>query len=107
VDEAYGNEFAIGKDEKLPADNISKMVRPQRKIRIRRFRSVWLQRNVPARIMDLRDGTAESQHQFFDMTRRGSTSSTMRSRATRSVFSQSESNIAELLREVVRKNLPN
>jgi len=106
--ERLRNEFAIGKDEKLPADNIfKKWCDLNGKFEYEDSGLFGYNEMFLPRIMDLRDGTAESQHQFFDMTRKRFDQFDYEKQGyTVSFFLNSESNMRELLREVVRKNLP-
>jgi len=106
--EQVRNEFAIAKEDKLPTENI--------------FRK-WCQINgkfdyddsglfgynqifLP-RVLDLRDGTEESRERFFNHTRTTFDNFDYEKQGyTVSFFLNSEGNMRELLREAVRRHLP-
>jgi class 3 adenylate cyclase len=103
------DEFQIPVDEPLPTDNLFKRwIELNGKWTYEEFGLFGYSQIYIFRLLDLRDGTPESQKQYFD---------TMRSRFdnfdyekqgfTVSFFLNSESNMRELMREVVRRDLPN
>jgi class 3 adenylate cyclase len=106
--EQVRSEFAIGEEEKLPAENLFKR---------------WCDINgkfsyddsaLPGynqifmpRLLDLRDGTRKSQELLYESLRATFDRFDYEKQGfTVSFFLNSESTMRELLREVVRKNLP-
>jgi class 3 adenylate cyclase len=106
--ERIRREFAIGEDENLPAENIFKRWCDMNgKFDYEDSGLFGYNEMFLPRILDLRDGTAESQEQFFSTTRnRFDQFDYEKQGYTVSFFLNSESNMRELLREAVRKNLP-
>jgi class 3 adenylate cyclase len=106
--ERIRREFAIGEEEQLPSENIF-----QRWTKINGkfdyedsglfgYNQIFMQR-----LMDLRDGTAESQETLYNAMRATFDRFDYEKQGfTVSFFLKSESNMRELMREVVRKNLP-
>jgi class 3 adenylate cyclase len=106
--ERLRREFAIGEEEKLAAENIFKRWCDMNgKFDYEDSGLFGYNEMFLPRILDLRDGTAESQKQFFNATRnRFDQFDYEKQGYTVSFFLNSESNMRELLREAVRKNLP-
>jgi class 3 adenylate cyclase len=106
--ERLRREFAIGEEEKLPTENIFKRwCEINGKFAYEDAGLFGYNEIFLPRIMDLRDGTAESREQFFSGTRnRFDQFDYEKQGYTVSFFLNSESNMRELMREVVRKNLP-
>jgi class 3 adenylate cyclase len=106
--ERLRREFAIGEEEKLPAENIFKRwCEMNGKFGYEDSGLFGYNEMFLPRILDLRDGTEESQQQFFNATRnRFDQFDYEKQGYTVSFFLNSESNMRELLREAVRKNLP-
>lgn len=106
--ERVRREFAIGKDEKLPTENIfARWCAINGKFAYEDSGLFGYNEMFLPRILDLRDGTAESQEQFFNATRnRFDQFDYEKQGYTVSFFLNSESNMRELIRDVVRKYLP-
>jgi class 3 adenylate cyclase len=106
--ELLRREFAIGEEEKLPAENIFKRwCEMNGKFAYEDSGLFGYNEMFLPRILDLRDGTAESQQQFFSVTRKRFDQFDYEKQGyTVSFFLNSESNMRELLREVVRRYLP-
>jgi len=102
------DEFAIGKDEKLPTENIfARWCTINGKFNYEDSGIFGYNRIFLPRIFDLRDGTPESQESFFSDTRdRFDDFDYEKQGYTVSFFLNAESNMRELMREVVRKHLP-
>jgi hypothetical protein len=101
-------EFAIGEDEKLPAENIFQTwCRLNEKFDYEDSSVFGYNRIFLPRVFDLRDGTPESQEQFYHDTREAFDGFDYeRQGYTVSFFLNSESNMRELMRGVVRRHLP-
>jgi len=101
-------EFAIGKDEKLPTENIfQRWCAINGKFDYEDSGLFGYNEMFLPRILDLRDGTAESRERFFSATRsRFEQFDYEKQGYTVSFFLNSESNMRELMREAVRRNLP-
>ncbi len=106
--ERLRREFAIGAEEALPAENIfERWCEMNGKFEYKDAGLFGYNEMYLPRILDLRDGTAESQDRFFTATRnRFAQFDYEKQGYTVSFFLNSESNMRELLREAVRKNLP-
>ena len=106
--ERMRQEFSISEDERLPTDNIfAKWCEMNGKFAYEEAGLFGYNELFLPRILDLRDGTVESQDEFFDTTRnRFDQFDYERQGYTVSFFLNSESNMRELLREAVRKHLP-
>jgi class 3 adenylate cyclase len=106
--ERVRQEFAIGKDEKLPTENIfASWCAINGKFDYEDSGLFGYNEMFLPRILDLRDGTAESREQFFIATRKRFEQFDYEKQGyTVSFFLNSESNMRELMREAVRKNLP-
>jgi class 3 adenylate cyclase len=106
--ERIRREFAIDEDEKLPVENIFKRwCEINGKFAYKDAGLFGYNEIFLPRILDLRDGTAESQEQFFNATRhRFSQFDYEKQGYTVSFFLNSESNMRELMRDVVCKYLP-
>jgi class 3 adenylate cyclase len=106
--ERLRREFAIGEEEKLPAKNIfKKWCEMNGKFAYEDSGLFGYNEMFLSRLLDLRDGTAESQKQFFDTTRKRFDQFDYEKEGyTVSFFLNSESNMRELLREAVRRHLP-
>ena len=102
------HEFAIGPDEKLPEENIfARWCHINGKFEYHDSGLFGYNRIFFPRVLDLRDGTAESQERFFEDTRDAFDGFDYEKQGyTVSFFLNSESNMRELIREVVRKDLP-
>jgi len=101
-------EFAIGENEKLPENNIfDRWCAINGKFDYKDSGLFGYNRIFLPRVFDLRDGTAESQDRFYSDTRDAFDDFDYeRQGYTVSFFLNSESNMRELLRDVVRKHLP-
>ena len=101
-------EFAIGAEEKLPAENIfDKWCAMNGKFEYHDSGLYGYNRIFLPRLFDLRDGTAESQARLFaDMRAAFDNFDYEKQGFTVSFFLNSESNMREVQREVVRKHLP-
>jgi class 3 adenylate cyclase len=101
-------EFAISADAKLPAENIFKTwCRLNGKFDYEDSAFVGYNQIFLPRLLDLRDGTEESQKAFFGAMRAAFDGFDYEKQGfTVAFFLNSESNMRELLREAVRKNLP-
>lgn len=101
-------EFAIGENEKLPTDNIFKRwCTLNGKFDYEDSGLFGYNRIFLPRVLDLRAGTTESQEQLFSDTRDAFDGFDYEKQGyTVAFFLNSESNMRELMREVVRKNLP-
>jgi len=106
--ECLRREFAIGAEEPLPAENIfKKWCELNGKFAYEDSGLFGYNEMFLPRVLDLRDGTPESQRRFFDATRnRFDQFDYEKQGYTVSFFLNSESNMRELLRNAVRKNLP-
>jgi class 3 adenylate cyclase len=100
--------FEIPTDEKLPAENIfDQWCSMNGKFEYFDSALFGYNRMFLPRILDLREGTPESQLRFFNEVREAFDGFDYESQGfTVSFFLNSESNMRELLRDVVRKNLP-
>jgi len=106
--ELLRREFSIGKEEQLPPHNIFKSwCEMNGKFAYEEAGLFGYNEIFLDRLLDLRDGTPESQTHFFSVTRnRFDQFDYEKQGYTVSFFLNSESNMRELLREAVRKNLP-
>jgi class 3 adenylate cyclase len=101
-------EFAMDEDEKLPAENIFKTwCEINGKFGYEDSAFVGYNQIFLPRLLDLRDGTPESREKLIGMMRAAFDRFDYEKQGfTVSFFLNSESTMRELLREVVRKNLP-
>lgn len=101
-------EFAMDEDEKLPTENIFKRwCEINGKFGYEDSAFVGYNQIFLPRLLDLRDGTAESQEKLFSMMRAAFDRFDYEKQGfTVSFFLNSESTMRELMREAVRKHLP-
>ena len=101
-------EYAIGPEEKLPSENIfDKWCAMNGKFEYHDSGLYGYNRIFFARLLDLREGTPASQAKFFADTRKAFGNFDYEKQGyTVSFFLNSESNMRELLREAIRRNLP-
>jgi len=101
-------EFAIGPDEKLPTENIfQKWCALNGKFDYEDSGLFGYNRIFLPRVFDLRDGTPESRETLFGDTRDAFEGFDYEKQGyTVSFFLNSESNMRELMRAVVRQHLP-
>jgi len=106
--EQVRSEFAIGKEEELPSKNIFKRwCDINGKFDYEDSGLFGYNRIFFPRLLDLREGSAESQARFFNETRAAFEQFDYEKQGyTVSFFLNSEGNMRELMREVVRKNPP-
>jgi class 3 adenylate cyclase len=102
------HEFAIAEDEPLPTENIfARWCDMNGKFQYHDSGLFGYNRFYLPRVLDLRDGTAESQERHFSAMRNAFDSFDYEKEGfTVAFFLKSESNMRELMREVVRKHLP-
>jgi len=102
------DEFHIPDDEPLPTENLFKRwTEINGKWAYEEFGLFGYNQIYIFRILDLRDGTPESQQRYFDtMRQRFDHFDYEKQGFTVSFFLNSESAMRELMREVVRKDLP-
>ena len=107
IDRVRG-DFSIGADEKLPTENIfQKWCALNGKFDYEDSGVYGYNRIFLPRVFDLRDGTPESQETFFSDTREAFDGFDYEKQGyTVSFFLNSESNMRELMRAVVRQHLP-
>jgi class 3 adenylate cyclase len=101
-------EFAIGEEEKLPAENLFKRwTQINGKFNYEDSALPGYNQIFMPRLLNLRDGTTESQEWLFNAMRAAFNRFDYEKQGfTVSFFLNSESTMRELLREAVRKNLP-
>lgn len=101
-------EFGFAENEKLPPDNIfQKWCKINGKFDYEDSGLFGYNRIFWPRVLDLREGTPESQERFFSDTRDAFDNFDYeRQGYTVSFFLNSESNMRELIREAVRNHLP-
>jgi class 3 adenylate cyclase len=102
------HEFAIGEEEKLPAENLFKRwTKINGKFDYEDSALPGYNQIFMPRLLNLRDGTAESQERLFSAMRATFDRFDYEKQGfTVSFFLNSESTMRELLREAVRKHLP-
>lgn len=106
--ELVRREFSIPADEKLPTENIfARWCDLNGKFQYHDSALYGYNRIYLPRLLDLRDGTIESREQHYSAMRKAFDGFDYEKEGfTVSFFLNSESNMRELMREVVRKNLP-
>jgi len=106
--ERVRSEFAIGEEEKLPAENLfERWTEINGKFHYEDSALPGYNRIYLPRLLDLRDGTAESQKRLFDAMRTTFEGFDYEKQGfTVSFFLNSEGNMRELMREAVRNHLP-
>jgi class 3 adenylate cyclase len=106
--ERVRQEFAIPQDETLPTDNIfSRWCDLNGKFEYHDSGLFGYNRIYLPRLFDLRDGTPESRERHYDAMREAFDGFDYEKQGyTVSFFLKSESNMRELMREVVRRHLP-
>ena len=102
------NDYAVGPDEALPPENIfERWCTMNGKFEYFDSGFFGYNRIFLARLIDLRGGTPETQETFYAMLRNTFDGFDYEKQGyTVSFFLNSESNMREMLREVVRKHLP-
>jgi class 3 adenylate cyclase len=101
-------DFDISTDEKLPSENIfDTWCARNGKFEYHDSGVYGYNRIFFPRVMDLKEGTPESQHRLFDETRHAFNDFDYEKQGyTVAFFLNSEANMRELLRDVVRQHLP-